>query len=118
MAMSHLSSGEITSVLPLGDKLEQTPTTAFFKGEHLEVMRMILPAGKHVPAHAVDGPITVQCIEGEVSFKMGATQKVMHPGDLLYLAASVPHELLAFKNSSLLVTIALPHLPHHAETLK
>ncbi|MGZ3235923.1 MAG: hypothetical protein ACXU8A_00940 [Burkholderiaceae bacterium] len=118
MAMSHLSSGEITSVLPLGDKLAQTPTTAFFKDANLEVMRMNLPAGKHVPVHAVDGPITVQCIEGEVSFDMGNTHKIVQAGDLLYLAAGVPYELLSLKNSSLLVTMALPHAPSHAAAQK
>lgn len=118
MSIPHLSSEEITSVLPLGDKLGKTPTTAFFKDEHLEVMRMVLPAGKHVPEHAVDGPITVQCIEGEVSIDMGITHKIIHSGDLLYMAAGVRHELLAIKNSSLLVTIALPHSPGYAQTLE
>ncbi|HEY8100706.1 MAG TPA: hypothetical protein VIF82_08115 [Burkholderiaceae bacterium] len=118
MAIEHLSSGEITSVLPLGDKLKQTPTMAFFKDPHLEVLRMILPAGRHVPGHAVDGPITVQCIEGEVSVDMAGTKKIVHPGDLLYIAAGIRYELLAIKDSSLLVTIALPHSPGYAQTLE
>jgi len=107
MAISHLSSGDVASVLPLGDDLEQTPSTAFLKEESLEVMRIVLPAGKRMPAHAVNGPITVQCIEGEVDFSMGDTHKVIRAGDLVYLAAGVPHELSAIKNSSLLVTIVL-----------
>jgi quercetin dioxygenase-like cupin family protein len=107
MAISHLLSGEVASLLPLGDKLEQTPTTAFFKDERLEVMRIVLPAGKRMPAHAVNGPTTVQCIEGEVELRIGDTHKVMRAGDLLYLAARVLHELAAVENSSLLVTIAL-----------
>jgi quercetin dioxygenase-like cupin family protein len=57
----------------------------------------------------VDGPITVQCLEGEVSIEMGTQHKIIHAGDLLYLAASIPYELQAIKDSSLLVTIALPH---------
>ncbi|WP_353557856.1 hypothetical protein [Paraburkholderia terrae] len=40
MAVLHLSSGEVASLLPLGDRLEQTPTTALFKEERLEVMRI------------------------------------------------------------------------------
>jgi quercetin dioxygenase-like cupin family protein len=107
MAISHLLSGEVASLHPLGDKLEQTPSTAFFKDTRLEVMRIVLPAGKRMPAHAVDGPITVQCIEGEVDFSMGDTHRVIRAGDLIYLAAGVSHELAAIKNSSLLVTIVL-----------
>lgn len=117
MAMPHLSPGEIASVLPLGDRLEQTPSQAFFKNEYLEVMRMVLPTGKHVPAHAVDGPITIQCIEGEVSIDISDAHKLIRAGDLLYITAGVSHELLALKNSSLLVTIALPH-SHHAERVR
>ncbi len=107
MALPHLSSGEVTNLLPLGDKLEQTPTTAFFKDERLEVMRIVLPAGKRMPAHAVDGPITVQCIEGEVDFGMGDAHRIIRAGDLLYLAGGVPHELTAIRNASLLVTVVL-----------
>jgi quercetin dioxygenase-like cupin family protein len=107
MAMSHLSSGEVASVLPLGDKLELTPTTAFFKDERLEVMRIVLSAGKQMPMHAVLGPITVQCIEGEVDFSMGDAHKVIRAGDLLYLAAGISHGLTAIKDSSLLVTVVL-----------
>ena len=66
MSLPHLASGQVASVLPLGVRLTKTPTTAFFKESRLEVMRLVLTAGKHMPAHAVAGPITVQCLEGEV----------------------------------------------------
>ncbi len=107
MAMHHLSPGEVTNLLPLGDKLEKTATTAFFKDRYLEVIRMVLPAGKQMPAHAVDGPITIQCIEGEVTLRTASMQRFLRSGDLLYLAAGEPHELFATKDSSLLLTIVL-----------
>lgn len=107
MAISHLSSGEVTSVLPLGDTLEQTQTTAQFRERQLEVMRLVMPAGKGMPEHAVNGPITVQCIEGEVIFSFGNTDRLMRAGDLLYLAAGIPHKLAAIRRASVLVTIVL-----------
>ncbi|MGF6603911.1 quercetin dioxygenase-like cupin family protein [Paraburkholderia sp. GAS448] len=107
MAISHLSSGETMSVLPLRESLEQTQTTALFREAQLEVMRLVLPAGKGMPEHAVNGPITVQCIEGEVNFSFENTQRLMRAGDLLYLAAGVPHKLTAIRNASVLVTIVL-----------
>lgn len=111
MSISHLSSGEIANLLPLGDRLEQTPTTALFKEAHLEVMRIVLPAGKAMPVHAVDGPVTVQCIEGEVDVEMTEGHQILRAGDLIYLAAGVPHALTAFQNASILVTVVLvsPH---------
>lgn len=107
MAIPHLSSGEVTSIHPLGEKLAQSPTTALFKDERLEVMRVVLPAGKHMPAHVVAGPITVQCIEGEVDFVADSTHTVMQAGDFLYLAGGISHALFAISDTSLLVTIVL-----------
>lgn len=107
MAKSHLSSGEVACLLPLGDELEQTPTTALFKQDRLEVMRIVLLAGKEMLAHAVDGPLTVQCIEGKVDFTIANAHRILRTGDLLYLEAGVAHGLTAIQNSSLLVTIVL-----------
>ena len=107
MAMSHLSSGQVASVRPLGDELDETSTIALFKDKHLEVMRIFLRAGKRIAGHAVDGAVTLQCIEGEVDVITGDTHMVIRSADLLYLAAGVAHELLAIRNSSLLITIVL-----------
>jgi quercetin dioxygenase-like cupin family protein len=60
-----------------------------------------------MPVHAVDGPVTVQCIEGEVDLEMNEGHQVLHTGDLIYLAAGVPHALTAFQNTSILVTVVL-----------
>lgn len=70
-------------------------------------MRIFLPIGKHMAEHAVDGPVTLQCIEGEIDVVTGNTHKVIRSADMLYLAAGVPHELRAIRNSSLLVTVVL-----------
>jgi quercetin dioxygenase-like cupin family protein len=32
--------------------------------------------------HAVDGPVTVQCIEGEVELAMNEGHQILHTGDL------------------------------------
>jgi len=107
MATLHLSSGDVANISPLGAELDETSTNAFFKDPHLEVMRVFLPAGKRMAEHAVDGPITVQCIEGEVDIITGTTHQVIRSHDVLYLAAGVPHALLAIRNTSILLTIVL-----------
>jgi quercetin dioxygenase-like cupin family protein len=107
MAMQHLSSGGIMSILPLGNLIKSTPTAAIFKNEHLEVIRIVLTAGMRMPTHAVAGSITVQCIEGEVDIGVDGVNRKICAGDLLYLAGGVEHDLTAIVNSSLLVTIAL-----------
>ena len=107
MAISHLSSGDVANVRALGNELDETSTNAFFKDQHLEVIRMFLRGGRWIAEHAVKGPVTVQCLEGEVDVITGDTHRVIRSGDLLYLEAGAAHELFAIQNSSLLVTIVL-----------
>ncbi|KWR92025.1 hypothetical protein [Cupriavidus sp. IDO] len=107
MSLPHLSSGQVASVLPLGAKLEQTPTSALFKEERLEVMRLVLTAGKHVPTHSVAGPVTIQCLEGEVDIGVDGGHRLLRQGDLVYLASGVAYDVTAISKASLLVTIVL-----------
>lgn len=107
MSIPHLASGQVSSVLPLGALLVNSKTTALFKGPYLEVMRMVLPAGKKIAPHHVSGPITIQCLEGEVDVGVENERQILRSGDLLYLAGKVEHDLLALSNTSLLVTVVL-----------
>ncbi|WP_028606116.1 cupin domain-containing protein [Ottowia thiooxydans] len=107
MAQPHLQSGQIGSVLPLGEAMKKTPSYALLKAKQLEVIRLVLLAGKSMPEHQVSGEITVQCLEGEVEFRSGSEVHVMHGGDFLHLDGRAPHSLIAQKNASVLLTICL-----------
>lgn len=107
MSIPHLSSGQTASVLPLGANLKNTPTTALFKAPHMEVARLVLLAGKQMPPHAVAGPLTIQCLEGEVEVAIDGASRRLQPGDLLYLAGNVRHDLKAVTDASVLLTIVL-----------
>lgn len=107
MAQPHLAPGEVGSVLPLGDKLAHTPSYALLKAPQLEVVRLVLRAGKTLPGHQVAGEITVQCLEGLVDFRIGPTLRRLQAGDFLHLPGGEPHELSAVQDASLLVTICL-----------
>lgn len=107
MAQPHLQSGQIGSVLPLGYSLTQTPSYALLKAAQLEVMRVVLMAGKSMPEHQVQGEITVQCLEGIVEFRAGPDIHLMHAGAFLHLDGGVPHALTAREDASVLVTICL-----------
>ena len=107
MAIAHAASGQLIDVQPLADRLSQARTTALFKTGALEVMRLVVPAHKSVPAHQVKGEVTVQCLEGEVDFTAGGLTQRMTAGQLLWLEGGVTHSLTALKDSSLLVTLLL-----------
>ena len=107
MAQIHAESGQVVSVLPLGDALSEARTTALLKAAQLEVVRIVLLAGKGMPPHQVAGEITVQCIEGRVEFDAHGRSHVLAPGDWLHVQAGEPHALRALSDASLLLTICL-----------
>ncbi|MFC5521175.1 cupin 2 conserved barrel domain protein [Polaromonas jejuensis] len=107
MAIPHAASGQLIDVYPLVDKLTEARTVALFKTGELEVMRLIVPAGKTVPSHQVKGEITVQCLEGEFEFTAGGQTQLMRAGQLLWLAGGVQYGLTAVRDSSLLLSIVL-----------
>lgn len=107
MAIHHALSGEMIDIRPLGNSIRATPSATLYKTQHLEVFRMVLPAGKEVPEHKVVGEFTVQCLEGSVEFSIGTTRDIMRAGDLKCLAGGVSHSLVAIEDSSVLVTLLL-----------
>ena len=107
MAIPHARSGQVIDVRPLGPELAGERTTALFKTDDLEVMRLILPAGKSLPPHKVAGEITIQCIEGRIDVTLDGDSRILDAGHLIYLARDVVHGVVAIENASVLVTIAL-----------
>ncbi|MGE5622212.1 MAG: cupin domain-containing protein [Bacillota bacterium] len=112
--LHHATSGELIDVRPLGDKLPQSPSTAFFRTDDLEVMRLVLPANKSVPEHHVAGPVTLFCLEGAVELQAHDKLQVLQAGQMVYLAGNVPHALRALENSSLLMTMLRKPEQDHA----
>lgn len=107
MALPHASSGQLVDVRPLGSQLTSAPSRAILKTSGLELMRMVLPAGKTVPEHRVAGECTIQCLEGLVQLTSHGNTLLMRAGDLVYFEGGVIHALHAQENSSLLVTILM-----------
>lgn len=109
MALTHAASGDIVEVGPLGNILPNSISTALFKSAALEVIRMVLPAGRRVPEHRVPGELTLQCIEGTVELDAHQKTQTLHAGKLVRLAGNIPHALHALEDTSLLLTISLKH---------
>ena len=107
MSIPHAKPGEVVQ-LPLGAALGSSKTTTLAKTADLELIRLVLPAGKDIPSHKVAGEITVQCLEGRVAFTAEGKTHDLSAGQLLYLAAGEPHAVKGIEDSSVLVTILLP----------
>ena len=74
----------------------------------MEVIRLVVPAGKEIPEHRAKGDIVVQCLEGRVAFTALGRTHTLEAGALLYLPAGEPHSLKGVDGASLLLTVMLP----------
>ena len=68
MAIPHARAGEVVDVRPLGSALASAQTKTLVRAEQVEVIRLIVPAGKEIEEHKAKGEIVVQCLEGRVAF--------------------------------------------------
>jgi quercetin dioxygenase-like cupin family protein len=106
MGIPHANSGEVVS-LSLGERLASSVTTVLVKTEDLEIIRLVVLAGKEIATHKARGEVTVQCLEGRVAILVGGKTQELVAGQLLYLQAGQPHAVKAIENSSLLLTLLL-----------
>ena len=107
MSIPHAKPGEVIQ-LPLGAALSSSKTMTLAKTADMELIRLVLPAGKDIASHKVAGEITVQCLEGRVALTAAGKTQDLAAGQSLCLAAGEPHALQAIEESSVLVTILLP----------
>jgi quercetin dioxygenase-like cupin family protein len=107
MAIRHAQPLDIVDVRPLGTGFDEARTTTLVKTKQLELIRLVLPAGKLISEHQVAGEITVQCLEGLVEFTSNDVTCSLSAGDLMFLTGASKHSLRAIENASLLLTIHL-----------
>lgn len=107
MSLPHALSGQPVAVAPFGPGLSGQRTVALFKSAQLEVIRLVLAAGKTMPTHKVAGEITIQCLEGLLAIEVHGQSTLLAAGELMFLQGEVPHSVTARAAASALVTIVL-----------
>ena len=108
MAIPHAQPGEVVDARPLGPALASAQTKALVRAEQVEVIRLVVPAGKEIEEHKAKGEIVVQCLEGKVAFTAFGKTQTLETGKLLYLPTGEPHTVKGVEDASLLLTILLP----------
>ncbi len=107
MAIHHAEPGEVIDIRPLGSRLAQAVTTTLAKSDQLEIIQLILPAGKKIAPHKVGSPITVQCLEGRVEFQVFGQWQTLEAGQMLFLNRGEIHSVKSLEDSSVVITIHL-----------
>jgi quercetin dioxygenase-like cupin family protein len=107
MALEHAQPAQPWDVRPLGPAIAGQSSRALFKSRQLEVIRLVLPAGRSLTDLRVAGELTLHCLEGALAVEaQGATHRLA-AGQLLYLPGGVPHAVTAEQDSSALLTLVL-----------
>lgn len=105
MALDHATAGDIVDLSPLGAGLRTTRTHAITKTDQFEAIRLIVPAGKEIPAHEVSGSLTLQCLEGRAVIGLAGSEVEIKAGQWLYLDGGESHTVRGIEDASLLLTI-------------
>lgn len=108
MAITHARLGELVDIRPLGSALASSQRTTLLRAEQVEVIRLVVPAGKEIEEHKAKGEIVVQCLEGRVAYTVFGKTLILEAGKLLYMPMGEPHSVKGIENASLLLTILRP----------
>lgn len=102
------TTGRVIHV-PLGDGICQATSATLLETNQLQLIRLVVPAGREIPPHRVPTEAVVHVIEGQVCFTHDGHQTEMHAGDVLFLCPQELHSLRGVKDSTVLVTRLKPH---------
>ena len=64
-----------------------------------------IAAGGDLPAHRTDGPVSIQVVEGEVTFSAAGKEYPLSTGDVLVFAANVEHSARSRTGGVFLLTV-------------
>jgi len=98
---------EVIDLRPLGSAIAQSKTRAVIKTDRMELIRLVMPAGKTIAEHRAPDEITVHCLEGKIAFTTLGVTTELSAGQLMLLPSAQPHALQAIDDSSVLVTLLL-----------
>lgn len=107
MSIQPAKQCEVIQLL-LGSALGSSETTVVAKTAELELIRLVIPAGKEVATHTAVGETTIQILEGRVAFTANDETQELKRGQLVVLAPGDRHSLKGIEDCSLLMTRHLP----------
>ena len=114
MALQHAASGELIPLKRGDDDIAHFTSVALAKTEHMELIRLVLPKGREMPVHSVEGEVTLLCLQGELACDAHGGTTIVRPGEMLYLLGGVPHGVRALDDAVGLLTILLTPGEQHA----
>ena len=85
-----------------GDHISKT----LVRAHDLRLVLMLLQRGARLPEHQIEGPSSVQGLDGRVILTTAGERLELGPGQMLVIEHDVPHALEAAEDSAVLLTIS------------
>jgi len=79
-----------------------------FKSDGMRVVLIALHAGSEMKTHTAPGIISVQVLEGQITFHTEKQSAELSGGQMLTLHKGIPHGVLAHTESTFLLTLSTP----------
>jgi quercetin dioxygenase-like cupin family protein len=76
------------------------------KHGRMRLTLVALNAGIEVGTHQADSPMTIQLLEGALSFRMGGKTHELKAGQVLFFGPGEAHDIRAEEESALLLTLS------------
>ncbi len=77
-----------------------------FETSFSKEIRILLKQGQVMKEHKAPFPIVVHLLDGEINFGVEGQVYVLKKGDLITLAANIPHDLTALSDSVVRLTLS------------
>ena len=117
MTKPLLKPGETVDVRRLGAAIGTRQKALLVKTANVEIIHVVVPAGKTIPTHEAQGEIILHCLEGRVFlFALEKTHE-LKAGQLFYFCINEPFSIQGIEQASLLVTIITPKLGQSVELI-
>lgn len=105
MALKHAKPLEVVDLHASDETRGTAVSSSLLKTPRLQLLRVVLAAGQALPEHQVPGEITIQCLAGGADVVTPSATCPLASGCLVMLPAAEPHQVLAHRDSVLLVTV-------------
>ena len=108
MSKPLTASGEIVDVHPLHLTGETHHQLTLVDTDDVEIIQIVIPAGKSVPMHEAEGVVILHCLEGRLSVAVHDERRELRIGQLLYVDANERFSMETTEDTSVLATIITP----------
>lgn len=91
--------------LPPREASEHVAISTLLQSSTLQLLRLVVPAGKASPPYRAPGELTIHCLDGHVAFCHRGEHLELHVGELAHLHPGEVPALSGVTDSSVLVTL-------------